>query len=85
MSSLFEFSQIWGERLIVKGPGGSFGLEIPMGVPTAILPPEDDWKRRGPPWARSLWPELHSDLRDWCTARGYDLSIEEGATVVYAR
>ena len=85
MSRLFKFSQIWGERLIVEGPEGSFGLELPMGVPTAILPPEDEWRHRGPPWARSAWPQLHFELEEWCQARNYGLRIEEGATVVYNR
>lgn len=84
MTALFKFSQYWGERLLVDGPGGSFGLDLPMGVPTAILPPEEDWKRRGPPWAQSLWRELHSELQHWCQERDYNLRIEEGATVVFA-
>ncbi len=83
MSSLFKFTVFWGERLIVEGPGGSFVLDIPMGIPTAILPPEDDWRQRGPPWARSMWPELRSELQAWCQARNYGFRIEEGATVVY--
>ena len=83
MSGVFKFSPYWSERLVVEGPGGSFVIELPMGVPTAILPPEDEWKHKGPPWARSLWPELHSELQEWCQKLDYGLRIEEGAMVAY--
>ena len=81
---MFKFSPFWGERLIVEGPGGSFVLDLPMGVPTAILPPEWDWRRRGPPWAQSLWPELYSELQHWCQKYDYNFRVQEGATVVFA-
>ena len=83
MTSLFTFSPYWGERLIVEGPGGSFGLEHPLGVPSVVLPPEEEWREKGPPWARGLWPELHSELDEWCRKSDCALRVEEGALVVH--
>ena len=83
MSTLFKFPPFWGERLIVEGPGGSFVLELPTGLPTACLPPEEESRQKGPPWVRSLWPELHSELQEWCDAYDVGLRIEEGCAVFY--
>jgi hypothetical protein len=51
---LFRFQPRWKEELVVSGEGGSFVLELPMGVLSAHLPTEEEWERRAPDWARSL-------------------------------
>jgi len=37
----FQFEPRWKEELVVKGSGGSFVLELPMGVYSAYLPTQE--------------------------------------------
>jgi hypothetical protein len=62
----FDFAPRWKEELVCTGPGGSFILEFPMGVPSAYLPTEEEWARRSPVWAKDLWPVLRAELEQWC-------------------
>jgi hypothetical protein len=82
MSKLqFRFQPRWKEELVVTGSGGSFVLELPMGVLSAYLPTEAEWRRRGPGWAISLWPILKSELEAWCHENGAALYIDASADV----
>jgi hypothetical protein len=78
---LFRFQPRWKEELVVTGSGGSFVLELPMGVLSAYLPSENEWKEHGPEWARDLWPELRRDLDEWCRTHNADLYIIATASV----
>ena len=44
----FTFQARWKEELVCTGPGGSFILELPMGVLSAYLPTEESWKEKTP-------------------------------------
>jgi hypothetical protein len=78
---IFRFQPRWKEELVVSGSGGSFLLDLPMGVLSACLPSEAAWKEHGPAWARDLWPELKRDLEAWCLANEADLFIVATARV----
>jgi hypothetical protein len=64
--SRFTFQPRWKEELVCTGPGGSFVLELPMGVLSAYLPSEVAWRSKAPAWARELWPVLKVELEAWC-------------------
>jgi hypothetical protein len=80
--STFTFLPRWKEELVCTGHGGSFILELPMGVLSAYLPTEDAWRRKAPAWARDLWPELKSELEAWCKANNAKFVID-GTAAVY--
>lgn len=77
----FQFQPRWKEELVVIGPGGSFVLELPMGLLSAYLPTEATWPTKAPAWAADLWPVLRSELEEWCRASKADLIIDETASV----
>jgi hypothetical protein len=77
----FRFQPRWKEELVVTGPGGSFVLELPMGILSAYLPTETAWQRRAPSWAVSLWPTLRAELVQWCSDNKAELYIDETAHV----
>ncbi|MBC6982660.1 hypothetical protein H8B08_12980 [Caulobacter sp. 17J80-11] len=77
----FQFKPRWKEELVVTGPGGSFVLELPMGVLSAYLPTEQAWRGKAPDWAIDLWPELKNDLEQWCRENHAQFIIDETATV----
>ena len=79
--STFTFQPRWKEELVCTGTGGSFVLELPMGVLSAYLPTEDVWKQKSPPWARDLWPILRTELEEWCTENKAQFFIDESAGV----
>jgi hypothetical protein len=78
---VFRFAPRWKEELVVTGPGGSFILELPMGVLTACLPTREAWNRQAPAWALDLWPTLKAELEAWCAANNATLEIDETAQV----
>jgi hypothetical protein len=78
---MFRFTARWKEELVVVGPGGSFILELPMGILTARLPTEQVWPTIAPVWAVDLWPALKAELERWCAASNADLEIDPTATV----
>jgi len=78
---VFSFQARWKEELVVTGPGGSFILELPMGVLSAYLPTEEAWAGRAPAWAAELWPALKRDLEQWCRDNGARLYVDETAGV----
>jgi hypothetical protein len=78
---LFSFQPRWKEKLVVTGPGGSFVLELPMGILSAYLPTERVWKERAPLWAVDLWLELKLELEQWCRDHNAQFHIDESATV----
>ena len=78
---LFHFEPRWKEELVVTAAGGSFILEMPMGILAAYLPTEEEWHGRGPEWAQSLWPTLKLELEAWCLANQVQLHIDPSATV----
>jgi hypothetical protein len=78
---LFHFQTRWKEELVVSGSGGSFVLELPIGVLSAYLPTEAEWKRRAPEWARSHWSELKNELGDWCREHNAHFHIDPSAHV----
>lgn len=80
-SRTFRFTARWKEELVVVGPGGSFILELPMGVLTARLPTNDVWHTVAPGWAVDLWAVLRTELVQWCAANGAGLEIAPSATV----
>ncbi|WP_111657774.1 hypothetical protein [Isoalcanivorax indicus] len=79
--SIFKFQPRWKEELVVSGPGGSFVLELPMGILSAYLPTESAWERRAPAWARDVWPQLKQELEEWCAANKAQFIIDESAGV----
>jgi hypothetical protein len=79
--STFKFEPRWKEELVCTGPGGSFVLEMPMGKLTVLLPPEDEWRVRGPDWARELWPLLHDELKAWCEKFDVEFAVYASAGV----
>ncbi len=78
---LFHFQSRWKEELVVSGSGGSFVLELPMGVLSAYLPTEAEWRRRAPEWTRSLWPELKRELEKWCHENNAQFYVDPSASV----
>ena len=78
---VFSFLPRWKEELVVTGPGGTFILELPMGVLTAYLPTEEAFRNKAPEWARELWPQLREELEDWCRFNNAGLVIEATAAV----
>ena len=77
--SLFHFQPRWKEELVVKGNGGSFVLEHPMGMPSVYLPTEVEWRRRAPAWALDHWGALKGELEQWCRDNDIRLHIEASA------
>ena len=77
----FKFQARWKEELVVTGPGGSFILELPMGVLSAYLPTESAWNKKAPPWAKDLYPELKKELEIWCRENKAEFVIDETAGV----
>jgi hypothetical protein len=78
---LFRFQPRWKEELLVSGSGGSFVLDMPMGVSSVNCPSETTWRECAPDWAQSLWPDLHRELEDWCAENGTDLYVYHSAPV----
>ncbi len=78
---VFRFYTRWKEELVVSGSGGSFVLELPIGVLSAYLPTEAEWERRGPEWAQPLWAVLKRELEDWCIAHNAQFHIDPSAHV----
>jgi hypothetical protein len=78
---VFRFQTRRKEELVVSGVGGSFVLELPIGVLSAYLPTEAEWERRAPEWARSLWPTLRRELEDWCIEHDAQFHIDPSAHV----
>jgi hypothetical protein len=78
---LFQFQPRWKEELVVSGSGGSFVLELPMGILAAYLPTETEWQRRAPVWAQALWPELKRELEDWCCKNKAQFHVDPSADV----
>jgi hypothetical protein len=78
---MFQFAGRWKEELVATGAGGSFVLEMPIGILSVYLPPEAEWQRKGPDWARPHWHELKLDLEAWCAAANAVLHIDPTATV----
>jgi hypothetical protein len=81
---MFKFRPRWKEELLVEGPGGSFVLELPMGVLTALLPTEEAWKQKAPAWAVTHWPMLKSELEQWCRESNAGFEIDPTADVYSA-
>jgi len=79
--SVFKFEPRWKEELVVTGQGGSFVLELPMGVLSAYLPTEGAWEKKSPPWAKGLWSALKEELESWCKENKAELIIDETAEV----
>ena len=80
-SSVFQFKPRWKEELVVTGPGGTFVLELPMGILSAYLPPQELWPEKAPEWARDLWPTLKAELEAWCRANEAKFIIDPTAGV----
>ena len=79
--STFKFQARWKEELVCTGPGGTFVLELPMGVLSAYLPTEDVWKQKAPQWAKELWPTLRTELEAWCSANKAQFVIDPTASI----
>ena len=79
--NVFKFQPRWKEELVVTGPGGSFILELPMGILSAYLPTEQVWERKAPSWAKDLWPDLKKELEVWCKENKAEFVIDETAAV----
>lgn len=79
--STFKFQPKWKEELVCTGPGGSFVLELPMGVLTAYLPTEAVWQSKAPRWAKGLWPVLRDELEQWCQQNKAGFVIDATAEV----
>ncbi|MCW8108575.1 hypothetical protein OPS25_08710 [Alteromonas ponticola] len=79
--SIFKFQPRWKEELVVTGPGGSFILELPMGILTAYLPTHSAWEQKGPSWAQNLWPHLRLELEAWCVENKAQFVIDASAGV----
>lgn len=77
----FKFQARWKEELICTGPGGSFVLELPMGILSVYLPTENVWCTKAPEWARDLWPVLKTELEAWCIENKARFFIDETAGV----
>lgn len=77
----FEFQPRWKEELVCTAAGGSFILELPMGVLTALLPTELEWKEKAPEWAGDLWPVLKLELEAWCKENKAQFFIDQSAGV----
>jgi hypothetical protein len=79
--AVFTFEPRWQEELVCTDPGGSFILELSMGILSAYLPTETGWPAKSPPWARELWPVLKFELEEWCNRNGARFFIDESAAV----
>lgn len=77
----FKFQPRWKEELVCTGPGGSFVLELPMGILSAYLPTEEVWRDKGPDWAKGLWPVLHDELLEWCRKNKVNFIVEATAGI----
>lgn len=77
----FKFRAKWKEELVCTGPGGSFVLELPMGILSAYLPTEAAWREKAPAWARDMWPVLHDELKDWCRRNKANFVVDAAAGV----
>jgi hypothetical protein len=79
--STFLFQPRWKEELVCTGPGGSFVLELPMGILSVYLPTEDAWRGRAPDWAKDLWPVLHDELQAWCQKNKANFIVDGSARI----
>lgn len=79
--STFNFQPKWKEELVCTGPGGSFVLELPMGILTAYLPTEEAWRDKAPAWAKGLWPVLHDELQEWCRRNKANFIVDANAGI----
>jgi hypothetical protein len=57
----------WKEKSVRTGPRGILILELPMGILSAYLPPEDIYRRKTPARAHGFWPTLRIELAEWST------------------
>ncbi len=78
---MFSFQARWKEELVVRGPGGDFVLELPMGILSAYLPTEKKWAEIAPDWAKPLYSQLKEELEIWCKENGARFFIDESASV----
>jgi len=78
---VFSFKPRWKEQLVVRGPGGAFVLELPMGILSAYLPTEAAWREKAPDWVLDLWPQLKAELEEWCRDHKARFHIDETANV----
>ena len=62
--------------------GGTFALELSMGVYSAYLPTQKVWETQAPEWARDLWPLLKHELEDWYVNNNAELHVDESAAVL---
>ena len=76
-----RFLPRWKEELVVTAPGGKFILDLPMGIFSACLPTQAAWRRKAPPWAQDLWPQLRAELEVWCRQNNAKFIIDERAGV----
>ena len=67
---------------MVRGVGGEFILELPMGILTAYLPTEAAWQNKSPEWAKDLYFDLKKELEFWCIENKAKFVIDETAAVV---
>jgi hypothetical protein len=77
----FTFTPRWKEELVCSCSLGRFVLEMPMGVTSVYLPPEERWQSIAPEWARHHWTALHGQLSSWCSSLGYPLRVDGTAQV----
>ena len=83
--STFKFKARWKEQLICTGPGGSFILDLPMGIFSARLPTESVYQQKAPTWARDLWSVLKIELEAWCIENDAKFVIDKTADVYWRK
>lgn len=78
---IFQFHGRWKEELVVTAQGGSFVLDMPMGILSVYLPTRQAWEEVAPEWARQLWPDLKWELEEWCEAHDAQLYLDASAGI----
>lgn len=80
----FTFQPRWKEELVCTCPLGGFVLELPMGILSVYLPPENIWCAKVPIWAQNLWTVLREELQEWSAENHVEFVIYEFADVHFS-
>ena len=71
----FTFKPRWKEELVCSYEGGSFVLDMPMGISCVYLPTESAWPAHAPAGLGHMWPQLHEELAAWCDSNSIPLYV----------
>ncbi|PBJ81601.1 hypothetical protein CMZ84_15550 [Lysobacteraceae bacterium NML93-0399] len=73
----FQFQPRWKEELVCSYAGGSFVLDMPMGITSVYMPTQAAWPAHAPPGLADKWSLLHEELSAWCASNSIPLYVTD--------